>query len=301
MMRRRLLTLGDTSVYLHLATLLYAAYMILLGHGGVLAVSMASILLHEAAHGAVAAIFGKPPQEIEITPLGALMRLEDEAELPLGKRLLMLLAGPAASFFLCWAAILLTRWGWLAQEGGRLLFSCNVLLLLMNLLPALPLDGGRMLALVLGLKLRRETVRRVMCASGTVIGLMCIVLNFLLSLRHGGWNLSFAMAGCFIMYAAAVGTTTPALAELRMFVDRKIRMEKRGALRCSWVAVTDALPLRKAIAFLSPGAYTMFTILQQGSMKPMGSRGEDALIAAYLNEPGQCCRILLQEGICGKL
>lgn len=298
MMRRQLFSIGDTAVYLHLATLLFGSYMVLIGHGGVLCVSMVSILLHEASHAAVAALFGAPPEEIEITPLGALMRLEDEAALPVGKRLLVLAAGPGMSFGLCWAAMALTRWGVLSVEAGRLMFCCNVLLLLVNLLPALPLDGGRILALVLGLRMRQETVRRVMRISGTVIGLCCIMGNFLLSLRQGGWNLSLTMAGCFIMYASTVGTTTQALAELRMFMDGKIRLEKRGASACSWLAVVDVLPLRKAVKRLSPGRYTMLMILQQGSMKPLGNVGEDALIAAYLDEPGGCCKLLLREGVC---
>ncbi len=298
MMRRKLFSIGDTVVYLHLATLLFAAYMVLLGHGRVLCISMVSILLHEGSHAAVAAFFGSPPEEIEITPLGALMRLEDEAALPFCKRMLMLAAGPGSTFGLCWAAICLTRWGMLSVEAGRMLFCCNVLLLLMNLLPALPLDGGRMLALVLGIWLRQETVRRVMRISGTAIGLGCIGLNCLLSMQHGGWNLSLTMAGCFMMYASAVGTTTQALAELRMFMDRKIRLEKRGALACSWMAVVDAFPLSRAVKQLSAGRYTMLLILQQGSMRPLGSCGEDALISAYLDEPGGCCKLLLQEDIC---
>lgn len=298
MMRRKLFSIGDTAVYLHLATLLFGAYMVLIGHGGVLGVSMVSIMLHEASHAAVATLFGAPPEEMEITPLGALMRLEDEAALPVGRRLLVLAAGPAASLGLCWAAMALTRWGVLPVETGRLMFCCNVLLLCGNLLPVLPLDGGRMLALLFGLRLRQETVRRVMRISGTVIGLCCIAGNFLLSLRQGGWNLSLTMAGCFIMYASAVATTTQALAELRMFMDRKIRLEKRGVSACSWLAVVDTLPLRRAVKRLSPGRYTMLMVLQQGSLKPLGSCGEDDLMAAYLDEPGGCCRLMLREDVC---
>ena len=298
MMRRKLFSIGDTAVYLHLATLLYACYMVLIGCGEVLCISMISILMHEASHALTATFFGAPPEDIEITPMGALMRLEDETVLPLGKRLIMLAAGPGASFGLCWMSILLTRWGVLSVEMGRVLFCCNVLLLIGNLLPALPLDGGRMMALVLGLRFSQETVRSAMRISGTVIGLCCIAGNLFLSLWRGGWNLSLSIAGCFIMYASTVCTTTQALAELRMFMDRKIRLEKQGALGGSWLAVVESLSLRKAVKRLHPGRYTMLMILQQGSMKLLGTVGEDALIAAYLDEPGGYCKRLLQEVIC---
>lgn len=300
MMRRKLFSLGGTAVYLHLATLLFAAYMVLLGHGGVLGISMLSILLHETAHAAVAAAFGKPPEEIEITPLGAVMRLEHEAELPLCRRFLMLAAGPVMSFLLCWAAILLTSWNRISVHTGRLMFCCNVMLLLLNLLPALPLDGGRMLALLLGIWLRQETVCRVMRVTGTLVGMSCIGLNLILSLRWGGWNLSLSMAGCFIMYAAAVGTTTQAMAELKMLMERKIRLERKGALACCWLTVVDTLPLRQAIKRLHASRYTMLNIVELGSMKRLDTCGEDALIATYLNESCGSCRLLLREEVCEK-
>lgn len=296
MMRRRLFSIGDTAVYLHLATLLFAVYMAVLGQLDVLVVSTFSILIHEGAHGAASALMGKPPAEIELTPLGALMRLEDEETLPLPKRLLMLSAGPAASLLLCWAAILTVKGGWMALEEGRMLFSCNLVLLVLNMLPVLPLDGGRMLTLLLSLRLRKETVKRVMRIIGTVTGLLCIGGNFFLSLRYGGWNLSLAMTGCFLMYAGAVGTTSAAMAELRMFMDRKVRLEQHGSLPCRWVTILDSLPLRKAVACLAPNRHTMFNLLRCGSMEPCGQVGEEALIAAYLNTPGSSCKILLQVG-----
>lgn len=293
--RRRLFTIGETDIYLHLGTLLFAAYMVLTGHGGLLAVSFGSILLHEIAHGAVCWGFGKPPNEIEITPLGCLMRLEEESALSPGKRLMVLCAGPLASLALCWAALAATKLGWISGEAGRRLFCCNLLLVLGNLLPALPLDGGRILALVLSLRFRGETVQRVMRISGTVLGLACIGLNLMLSITHGGWNLSCAMAGCFLMYAAAVGTTSFALAELRRLIDRKTRLEARQTCPCKWLTVTPQTPLQKAVSLLPSAAYAMLAVVQPADMSLMAQVGEGTLIAAYLEQPGEKCRVLLSS------
>lgn len=291
-MRRRLFSLGGTEVYIHLATFLYGLYMVLLGHGRVMIISLLSISVHEAAHAAVACSFGKIPGEIEITPLGAVLRLEDEECLPAGQRLMMLLAGPMASLALCWFAILLTRSRVLPLDTGRLLFSCNLLLFLGNLLPALPMDGGRVLSMLLSLRLRQETVRRIMRLLGTCMGLGLICLNLFVCIRYGGWNFSLAMAGCFLMYAGAACTTSAALAELRSLMDRKIRLECKGALRCQWVAVRCEMPLRRAIQRLTPNAYTMFVCVDGTYSAVPHPVDESKVIAAYLDDPSAACSVL---------
>lgn len=290
--RHRLFAIGSTDICLHPAAVLFALYAALTGHGGWLLTGMLSVLLHECAHGFAAALLGCTPKSIEITPLGALMRLEDEAALPPGRRLAMLLAGPAASLLLCWIALLLTRCGIIGKHAGQLLFMSNLSILLVNLLPALPLDGGRVLALLLSLCLSADSVRRAMRSLGMIFGCACIALNLLLTWKMGGWNLSLACAGCFLMYAACTGTTTAALAELRAFMDRKLRLEQRGCMGCRVVAVTESLTLRGAVGALAPSLYTLFLLIQPGTMRCLGYVTEERVISCYLLTPGGTCAAL---------
>ncbi len=292
-MRWRLCTLGATDVYLHLATLAFVAYACLLGFGPMLAVSLASIVLHEAAH--AAALCGQMPGEIEITPLGAVLRLEDEERLPLLRRALMLLAGPAMTLLLCLAAIKLTQFGILAPAVGRLLFQSNLSLLALNLLPALPLDGGRLLSLLLSPFCKPATVRNIMRGLGTALGVVAIVTNVYVSWRHGGWNLSLASCGCFLLYSAATGVTTQAMAELRQFMDRKIFLENQGSVPCRTIAILAGQPLRHALRRLAPRCVTLFLLIEPGTMRRLGLVTEHQIIAAYLDRPEQTCLDVLRK------
>lgn len=292
-MRWRLLRLGRTAVWLHPAALLMAPYMVALGHGKLLAVGFGSILLHECAHALVSACFGKPPEDIELTPLGALMRLEDDEALPASRRLMVLLAGPLMTLLLCYLTLFLTRAGWLSWALGRMLFLCNAAMLFMNFLPALPLDGGRILALGLSRVMRRETVSAVMRCVGTALGLCCVALNLWVSWATGGWNLSLAAAGCFLMYSAARSTTTAAMSELREFMDRKSRLDLHGALPCRWVTVAGDATLRQAVRCLHPRRSTMFCVTRVGTAEHSGFLSEQAVIAAYLDDPARCVSDLI--------
>lgn len=288
-MRRRLFSMGRCDIYIHLGTLLYGVYVLLAGTWRVALAGFLSIALHEAAHGLAAYLLGQPPQEIELTPMGALLRLEDEERLPPLRRALMLAAGPAMTLLLCLLAIRLTADGWLAQSAGRTLFLANAAILMVNLLPALPLDGGRLMALLLGRFLRGDVVARVMRATGTVLGLAAVGGSVWLAWQYGGFNWSMAVAGCFLMYSAAASTTTLTMHHLRALMERKTQLEGRGHMPMRRVAILAGLPLHEAVRLLTPNRLTEFALLQQGTMAPAGMLTEARLIVAYLEKPQMTC------------
>lgn len=287
-------SLGDTVIYLHAATLLFAAYMIAVGQGKLLIISIISIFLHEMGHCAAALLAGYPAPEIEITPLGALMRLDDELYGTKGLRLLMLAAGPMVSLLLCCCAVWLTKNNVLSVDTGRICFSSNLSFFVGNLLPVLPLDGGRILALLLSCFLPLNSSKKIMRILGTVSGLLFVVLNIYMALANLGWNLSCCLAGCVMIYAANAGTTSAALEEMRMLMDRKIRFEVCGALPCRWVVVSGNVSLRKALTYLAPRAYTMFLLkdIDQGYLQWVD---EETLIYTYMNMPAEGCKTLLYK------
>ena len=284
-MRWRLLTLRDTAVYVHPAVVLYALYAWLTGHLTFMLLALFSIALHEAAHALAATYFGQSPSCIEITPLGAVMRLEDESKLAPVKRAAMLLAGPAMTLLLCQLGLWAAQRSWIPLTLARTLFLCNLSILLLNLLPVLPLDGGRLLSLLLELFLRRNFASRVMLGVSTIVSVGLIILNILTSWRYGGWNLSLAFAGCCILYSAAMSATTQAMAELRYFMDRKIALERRGCMETMWYTSVHTNTLRTLIRQLPPRRMAMFICLEEGSCKYLGCLTESELIQRYLQEP----------------
>lgn len=285
MRRWRICTLGKTDVYLHPAMLLYLLYAHLTGHGHFICLSILSILLHEGAHALTSTAFGHMPSCMELTPLGAVMRLEDENRLPFVKRVLMLLAGPSLTFLLCYAAIHLTIKHVLSPQTGQLLFMSNLSILLLNLLPVLPLDGGRILSLILGLIWPARIVNRIMRCIGSILGMGLIGLNIYVAWKSGGWNLSLAFAGCCMLYSSSIATVTQAVAELRQFMDRKIQLERRGSMASTLIYALSDQSLRKLVRMLPPGKIATFVCVEAGSMKLLGWLSEYELIQQYLNQP----------------
>lgn len=285
MMRWRICTIGETTVYVHPVMPIYALYALLTGNGLFMAVSTISILLHEAAHTLLAKIFSHPPSSIELTPLGAIMHLDDTRRLSPIRRAAMLLAGPCMTLVLCWFAILLSKCGMLSITLGRTIFLCNVSILFVNLLPALPLDGGSLLSLMLEQFMPLRLVQKCMRIIGCILGSGLILLNIYASWKLGGWNLSLAISGCCLMYTAITATESQAIAELRQFMDRKIAFERKGMQKISWIAVPYTAPLVQLVRSLPPGRMAMFAGLELGSMQSFGWLTENEVIQHYLENP----------------
>ncbi|WP_395718483.1 site-2 protease family protein [Prosthecobacter sp.] len=120
------------------------------------------VLLHEYGHALMARRFGVGTRDITLLPIGGVARLERIPEKP-SQELLVALAGPAVNVVI---ALGLAAWLTLAQawepvsalgiaEGGLIerLLAVNIGLVLFNLLPAFPMDGGRVLRAVLAMKM----------------------------------------------------------------------------------------------------------------------------------------------------
>ena len=104
----------------------------------------ASVLIHELAHCVVARAFKLKVRRVLLYPLGGFSEIEEEPPTP-GQEFLVSVAGPVLSLVLAGIAALLTKVvpHGLPNQLIDQLFRANLLVGIFNLLPGLPLDGGR--------------------------------------------------------------------------------------------------------------------------------------------------------------
>ncbi len=106
-----------------------------------------SVLLHELAHCVVARMYGLPVRRITLYLLGGVSEIEREPETP-GREFMVAFAGPLLSLGLAAIGFFAYRFIDPGSVLGVLtmqLWWANLIVGIFNLLPGLPLDGGRML------------------------------------------------------------------------------------------------------------------------------------------------------------
>ena len=171
---------------------------------------LSSIVFHEMSHAAVAQVFGMPIRGITLFIFGGVAEMHSEPTSALSE-FLMALAGPVASavlgllFFLLFGFVASSQ-GPAAVAGVLWYLSClNWTLAAFNLVPAFPLDGGRMLRAALwGWRKDLIWATSIAAGAGNIFGILLIVLGLIEVLRGdfvGGVWLS--LIGLFLRGAAS--------------------------------------------------------------------------------------------------
>jgi Zn-dependent protease len=155
-----------------------------------------SVLLHELGHATLARLFGVPVGEILVGGFYGYARMLEVPRLTV-MNIIILFAGPLTNgllFLLCWNILgqpdvgYTGRFGpvdpapWLEAKpwllyAALMLARINLAMLVFNLLPAFPLDGGRIYRDVLGAMMSRAVAIRIIAALGVVVGLSAALIG----------------------------------------------------------------------------------------------------------------------------
>jgi Zn-dependent protease/CBS domain-containing protein len=147
-----------------------------------------SVLVHELSHSVVARGYGLPVRRILLYPLGGVSEIEVEPQTP-GREFTVSAAGPFLSFVLAAIGFGLEHVvpsGTVAWVIVRQVCWANIVVGVFNLLPGLPLDGGRMLRAIVWKVSGRPAVATVAAAwVGRLIAVALIALPVGWTLAHG--------------------------------------------------------------------------------------------------------------------
>jgi Zn-dependent protease/CBS domain-containing protein len=251
---------------------------------------MGSLLAHELAHSLVARRNGLEVEGITLWLLGGVSRLQGEVPDP-GAEVRIAGVGPLVSLLLGGAFLLVA---WLLHASGvqgvvvaalAWLGGINVLLAVFNVIPAAPLDGGRLLRAVLwritGDKLKAAAWS---ARSGQVFGWALVVVATYLVLARREYNwLWFALLGWFLISAATTESQQAVLqSRLRTVAVRQIMTANPVTVPASATVaqfLDDYLPRYRHSAFpvvadvQTVGLVTVHRI----SQVPAGERGQTTL------------------------
>lgn len=165
------------------------------------------VVLHELGHAFAARRFGIRTRDITLLPIGGVARLERIPEKP-GQELVIALAGPLVNVLIAGALFPIV----IGLQGSRVLadpasFSggfllnllrANILLVVFNLIPAFPMDGGRVLRALLAFGLNYVRATLIAARVGQAVAIVFAVI----ALWPPGTDFLLVLVAAFVFMAA---------------------------------------------------------------------------------------------------
>jgi len=277
----RLGTIAGIRIEVHVTFLLMLAWVAMSTSSGArdglrtalgVVLLFACVMLHELGHALAARRFGIRTREIVLLPIGGVARLERMPEKP-AQEMFVALAGPAVNVVLAVAlgGVLMAQGARpetlpARAESGELLtylFVANLAMIVFNLVPAFPMDGGRVLRAALAFFMPYARATR------------------FASLVGQGFALLFAAAGIFVL-------KNPMLVFIALFVfvtagEERALVQTRtsltglpvsAAMVTAFVSLETRHELQYAVDLLLASEQKDFPVLEDGQLLGMLSRDD---------------------------
>ena len=245
------------------------------------------VVLHEYGHALTARRFGVNTRDIILSPIGGIARLDKLPEKPI-QEFLVAIAGPAVNVAI---AILLLPYFFIFSGDDFLekiqnlrifedgidfipgLILLNVILAAFNMLPAFPMDGGRILRALLSLKMTRLNATRV----ASYIGQFFAVL-FIFAAINNGESWITGLIGVFIFFTAGQ--------ELEAAKMEKILNENTASelARPTFTKLIQSEKMQVPADFLKRSKEKNFLVFEEDNFTLLGSLSEASITKAIKSD-----------------
>jgi Zn-dependent protease/predicted transcriptional regulator len=281
------LSLGRISgieVLVHWTFLILIAWILIshinMGHGweqslmGVvfILVLFACVLLHELGHALTGKRYGVTTKNIVLLPIGGVANMEKMPEKPV-QELWVALAGPAVNLVIAVVLFFILR-----QTGGIPnlldmdadmsssnflfnLFLVNVILALFNLIPAFPMDGGRVLRALLAMKYDHAKATEIAARTGQFLAIGFVFLGIFS-------NFWLVFIGLFVFLGAG--------AESNFEATRSVlsKYKVSDVLMKNYTVLPADEPIERAVEQLLNGQETAFLVTENNKIMGFITRNE---------------------------
>jgi Zn-dependent protease len=237
-----------------------------------------SVLLHEASHAYMARRYGFPVTSITLHFLGGMTAIDGEARKP-RQEFMIAVVGPLTSLAVGGAALGL----WFLGPDGLILMAveglagANLLVGVLNLIPGLPLDGGRVLKSIVWGVTGNPHRGTIVAGWGGRVAAAAVIVWPLVQEQVTNTRpelLDFLLAFIVATFLWSGSTAAMASARLRSKLPHLVARD----LARRTLAVPDDLPLAEAVR-RAQEAHAGSIVTVTGSGRPVGVVSEAALLA----------------------
>lgn len=267
-------TYAGIGVYLHWTFALLIGWIFLanLGSGQTVPQALAAVgfvlalffcvVLHEFGHALTAKRYGVRTRDITLLPIGGVARLERIPENPM-QEFWVAVAGPAVNVVIAGVLFLvlalangtgqLLDWNWLQGRFLAQLMWVNLFIVGFNLLPAFPMDGGRILRALLSTRMGRRRATAIAANIGQAMAILFGIAGFF----HNPFLIFIAIFVYLGAQAEAAHVETQSVLE---------GLHVRDAMMTRFRTLAPEDSLRRAVQELLAGSQQDFPVVREGEV-----------------------------------
>lgn len=245
-----------------------------------LAATALALLVHESAHIGMGKLLGVNTVKVEIMPFGGVSQMESCSPI---KMALIAMAGPLcnAAIVLCFLSVVkYNPYQWLC-----VFLQANLAIAIFNLLPAFPLDGGRILVCMLTPIIGQTFALRICMLFGLVLGLFLAGAGVACLFYFGQVNLSLLIVGGFLC-AGALRQGKPGPYTALIQENEKKKRLKKQSLKDQRLVMHKDVTVAQAAEKFHKGSYATVTVVGH-DLQFLGTLGEKEILDAMVNSGPQ--------------
>ena len=222
----------------------------------------AIVLFHELAHTITAFAYGLRVIEVELLPFGAVARMDHLLELNPKIETVVALAGPLSNLLLLAVLWACHTYGLLVADWFWFLARANLSMAALNLLPGLPLDGGRILRsrLLYRCGFCKATERAAKMGQFLAVGLMALGLIGSLAAADASGAL-LVVVGIFLFMAAKKEAAQAMYVFLRYLIQKQFQVRTERVMPAKELVATCETTVGEVIRCLTPSFYHLIWII----------------------------------------
>lgn len=248
---------------------------IITGHFWEVAIVFFIIIIHECGHTLAALWFGWRLESIEILPFGGVAKVDEHGTRPLKEEWVVTLAGPIQHLWLPLVSFLFLQSSFWNVENHHLFLQRNWMILIFNLLPIWPLDGGKILFLLLSHRYPYQKAYR----AALILSSLFLLITTIWVVLQTSFLLNYTVIAIFLCFSIYKEWKQQQYVFMRFLLER-LNRKAGSSQRTREITVTpDSIPMWIFSQFYKGSTHRIF-IKGPGDGREID---EETLLNAYFS------------------
>lgn len=257
----------------------YIILLTIIGYRGQIIYTFIIVFLHELTHYLAARYYKFSGFDIEFISLGTVIKLKNLDEASTREDIIISSSAPLSNVLLYF--ILYFVYSKTGMYFLLVLAYTNLAIGIFNLIPAFPLDGGRILRDLLCFKTTYRKANKITIIASIIIGII-LMLVYLIGFLKGRGILNIGIIGLFIVISSLKENERTSYIIMSDIIKKKYKFIKRGYMENRVLSIHFKRELIMGMSMLDKNKYNIFNVLDD-EMKVMGIVYEEEIVEALKN------------------